>query len=181
MLENLEIKLRAKELDELERIAKRIGTCIFDGRQVDTYFHIYPGRLKLRQTARGSELIFYSRPDRRSARLCHYLTIRIDEARKVRSFLTDLFGVKQVVEKHRTVYLYRTARIQLDRVKRLGTFIEIEVPSLGKRSQARSLMRLLLRRFQLQGEPPIPCSYSDLLANLGNHKNLRQIRRKSPA
>jgi predicted adenylyl cyclase CyaB len=180
MPENLEIKLRVPKLDELERIARKIGTRIFDGRQVDTYFHIHPGRLKLRQTAKRSELIFYHRPDKRSARLCNYLTIKIEEPRKVKRSLMNLLGVKQVVKKSRTVYLYRTARIQLDRVQGLGTFIEIEIPTLGKRSHARGLMRSLLRRFHLQGEPPIPGSYSDLLANLGDHRNLGQIGRKSP-
>ena len=153
---------------------------MFDGRQVDTYFRFHPGRLKLRDTAERSELIFYRRPNRRSARLCSYLTITVDEPKKIRSALTDLLGVKQVVKKHRTLYLYRTARIQLDRVQGLGTFFEIEVPTLGRRARARHLMTSLLRKFHLQDEPPIPGSYSDLLGNLGNQKKLGQFRQKSP-
>ncbi|MGA9362910.1 MAG: class IV adenylate cyclase [Bacteroidota bacterium] len=180
MPENLEIKIRVTRLNELERIAERIGTRIFDGRQVDTYFHIHSGRLKLRETAKRSELIFYRRPDKRSARLCSYLTITVDEPRKVKSALTILLGVKQVVKKHRALYLCRTARIQLDRVQGLGTFFEIEVPTLGRKVQAQHLMRSLLQRFHLQGEPPIPGSYSDLLGNLGNQKKLGQFVRKSP-
>jgi predicted adenylyl cyclase CyaB len=164
MPKNLEIKLRATRLAKVERVAKGIGTCIFDGRQVDTYFHIRLGRLKLRETAGGSELIFYRRPDKRSARLCDYMTIRINDPRKLKSFLSDLLGVEQVVKKYRTVYLHRTARIQLDRVQKLGTFIEFEIPSSGKRQRARSLMRSLLRKFQLESEPPISGSYADLLS-----------------
>jgi adenylate cyclase class 2 len=164
MPENLEIKLRVRKLGELERIAERIGTCIFDDRQVDTYFHTRSGRLKLRETSEESELIFYRRPDKPSARLCDYMVIQINSPRKLKSFLSDLLGVKEVVRKHRTVYLYRTVRIQLDRVQKLGTFIEFEIPSGGKRQRARSLVRSLLRKFQLEDERPIPGSYADLIA-----------------
>jgi len=180
MPENLEIKFRMPRLYELERIAGRIGTRIFDGRQVDTYFHIQSGRLKLRETAKKSELIFYRRPDKRSARLCSYLTVEVDEPRKVKSALADLLGVKQVVKKHRTLYLCRTARIQLDRVQGLGTFFEIEVPTHGKRVQAQRLMTSLLQGFHMQDEPPISGSYSDLLSNLWNQRKLGRFARKSP-
>jgi adenylate cyclase class 2 len=180
MPENLEIKIRVPRLDKLNRIAESIGTRMFDGRQVDTYFHIQSGRLKLRETVKRSELIFYRRPEKQSARLCSYLTITVDEPRKVKSTLTDLLGVKQVVKKHRTLYLCRTARIQLDRVQRLGTFFEIEIPTLGRRVQARHLMRSFLQRFHLQDEPPVPGSYSDLLSDLTNQKKLGQLKQKSP-
>jgi predicted adenylyl cyclase CyaB len=180
MPENLEIKLRVSRFDELERVAQRIGTRMFDGRQVDTYFHFPHGRLKLRETDERSELIFYRRPDKRSARLCSYLTITVDKPRKVKAVLTDLLGVRQVAKKHRTLYLCGRARIQLDRVHRLGTFFEIEVPTLGRRAQAQRLMTSLLRRFRLQDDPPIPSSYSDLLSKLGNQQKLGQFTRKTP-
>jgi predicted adenylyl cyclase CyaB len=163
MPENLEIKLKVARLGEFDRIAKRIGKRVFDGWQIDTYFRVRSGRLKLRETGSGTELIFYRRPSKRSARLCDYLTVEIDEPRKVKSFLADFLGVKQVVKKHRKVYLYRTARLQLDRVTGLGTFVEIEIPSQGRRPQARRLMKSLRQRFNLQNELPIPGSYSDLL------------------
>jgi adenylate cyclase class 2 len=180
MPENLEIKLRVTKLRELERIAEGIGTCVFDDRQVDTYFHTRSGRLKLRETSEGSELIFYHRPDKPSARLCDYMTIQINDPRKLKLFLSDLLGVKQVVKKCRTVYLYRTARIQLDRVQKLGSFIEFEIPSCGKRQRARSLMRSLLCRFQLENERPIPDSYADLIAGSRKWQELWQIAQKSP-
>jgi predicted adenylyl cyclase CyaB len=167
MPENLEIKLRVTRLDEFERTARRIGKCIFDGWQIDTYFRVRSGRLKLRETASGSELIFYRRPNRQSARFCDYLTLKVDEPSKVKSFLASFVGVKQVVKKYRKVYLYRTARIQLDRVAALGTFLEIEVSSKSGRSRARSLMRSLLKRFHLDLESPIPGSYSDLVRQSG--------------
>jgi predicted adenylyl cyclase CyaB len=163
MPENMEIKLKVARLSEFDRTAERFGKRIFDGWQIDTYFRVRSGRLKLRETGGGAELIFYRRPNNQSARFCDYFTVKIDEPRKVKAFLADFLGVKEVVKKYRRVYLYRTARLQLDRVAGLGTFVEIEIPSQGRRSQARLLMRSLLQRFNLQNELPIPGSYSDLL------------------
>jgi predicted adenylyl cyclase CyaB len=163
MPENLEIKLKVARLGEFDRTAKRIGTRVFDGWQIDTYFRVRSGRIKLRETGNGAELIFYRRPNKKRARFCDYLTIRIDEPRKMKSFLAGFLGVKQVVKKYRKVYLCRTARVQLDRVAGLGTFVEIEIPSQGRRLQARRLMRSLLQRFNLDSELPISGSYSDLL------------------
>jgi predicted adenylyl cyclase CyaB len=163
MPENLEIKLKVARLGEFDRTAKRIGKRVFDGWQIDTYFRVRSGRLKLRETGSGAELIFYRRPNKQSARRCDYLTVKIEEPQKVKSFLADFLGVKQVVKKYRRVYLYRTARLQLDRVTGLGTFVEIEIPSQGRRSQARRLMRSLVQRLNLHTNLPIPGSYSDLL------------------
>jgi predicted adenylyl cyclase CyaB len=163
MAENLEIKLKVARLGELDRIVQKIGKRIFDGWQIDTYFCVHSGKLKLRETEGGAELIFYRRPNKQRARFCDYHTVKIDEPRKVKSFLTGCLGVKQVVKKYRRLYVYRAARIQLDCVNGLGTFVEIEIPSQGRRSQARRLMKPLLQRFNLHTELPIPGSYSDLL------------------
>jgi predicted adenylyl cyclase CyaB len=163
MPENLEIKLKVARLGEFDRTARKIGKRVFVGQQIDTYFRVRSGRLKLRETGSGAELIFYRRPNKQSARLCDYLTVKIQDPRKVKLFLADFLGVKQVVKKYRRVYLYRTARLQLDRVAGLGTFLEIEIPSQGRRPHARRLMRSLLQRFNLHAELSISGSYSDLL------------------
>ena len=163
MPENLEIKLRAADLGRLERVAKRIGSCIFAGEQLDTYFRVPSGRLKLRETPRGAELIFYRRPDELGARLCDYVTVQISQPGELKSLLTELFGIKQLVRKHRKIYVYRDVRIQLDKVNGLGCFIEFEIPSEGKRRQAHRLMKSLIEMFQLEDVRPIGGSYSDVL------------------
>lgn len=163
MPENLEIKLKAVNPGRLERVAKTIGKPIFVGQQIDTYFHVPSGRLKLRETSDGAELIYYRRPNKATARRSEYLKLEVDQPKMVKSFFAGHLGIKQIVKKRRRVYLYRKARIHLDEVVGLGSFFEIEIPILGKMAQAQSLMRFLLRKFELQTGRPIRGSYSDLL------------------
>lgn len=163
MPDNLEIKLRAVDPGRLERIAKTIGKAIFFGQQIDTYFQVPSGRLKLRETSNGAELIYYRRPDKASARRSEYLKLEVGEPRNVKSFFKEHLGIKQIVRKRRRVYLYKKARIHLDEVVGLGSFFEIEIPIGGKMAQAQSLMRFLLRKFELQSGRPIRGSYADLL------------------
>jgi len=164
MPENLEIKSKASNLSELETIARKLGRCVFSGVQRDTYFRVTKGRLKLRETTRCSELIFYERPNQARARWSIYTTARVEEPAKVKSILQRILGVARVVTKHRKVYIYGDARIHLDRVRGLGNFIEIEVVRRGTRQQARELMKSLCTTFGLDGKVPSSGSYSDLVA-----------------
>ena len=72
-MQNLEIKCRYADHDRAARLARDLGADLH-GRlaQTDTYFHIRPGRLKLRHTRSGPieryELIHYRRWNRPSAR-----------------------------------------------------------------------------------------------------------------
>lgn len=63
MPRNLEVKARINNLSAAEKVALEIGA-IFEGEffQVDTYFNVKNGRLKLREFDSGfAELIFYHR------------------------------------------------------------------------------------------------------------------------
>ena len=164
MPENLEIKVRVENLARLESVAKHLGPCIFNGIQRDTYFRISKGRLKLREADDSAELIFYTRPDTKGARWSCYITTRVNNPREVRLMLSELFGIKQVVKKRRKVFIYRNARIHLDRVEGLGTFLEIEVTKARSNGQARELLGSILEKMQITRKTLIGKSYSDLLA-----------------
>ena len=163
MPENLEIKLRVRDPDDLERTVKALWRCVFDGWQRDTYFRVPRGRLKLRETPEGSELILYLRPNKTGARWSTYLIAGTNQPRRLKQLLTALFGVKQIVSKRRKVFLHRNARIHLDRVERLGNFVEIEVMRSRGRKEARDVLSSLLQKLRIDGEKPIGGSYSDLL------------------
>ena len=49
------------------------------------------------------------------------------DSRALLSILAKALGVRVRVDKSRRVYLYRGARIHLDRVASLGSFVEFEV------------------------------------------------------
>ena len=96
--------------------------------QVDTFFQISTGRLKLRQLSPSEgQLIFYQRPDQNGPTLSEYHISRTAEPETLKHVLGSALGVRGVVQKTRLVYLVENVRIHLDRVEGLGDFIEIEV------------------------------------------------------
>lgn len=165
MPRNLEIKAKVDDVSPLEKVAIEIGAKFnADFVQVDTYFDIANGRLKMREFADGkAELIFYRRIETSERRWSDYEVVKVCEPEKLKNLLAKIFGLKVVVEKRRKVYLYENARIHLDKVNGLGDFVEFEVICDRDESQAEELMEFLIERFELKRENFIKISYSDLL------------------
>lgn len=134
-------------------------------RQTDTYFHTARGRLKLRRTGGGgAELIQYDRPDDPSARWSTYVRIPVQEPDALEGALRRSLGVRSVVRKERTVYLYRTARIHIDEVDGLGTFLEFEIVETPA-ADAGVLMAELQHAFAVRHEDVCPGSYGEMLGD----------------
>lgn len=118
--------------------------------QSDTYFKVPKGRLKLREVSgRMPELIFYERNESSASEMeSHYEILQIQDP-ALKDFLAKALGVRVVVEKERQLLMLENARIHLDKVKNLGTFLEFEVVSSenvtgeeGKRRDADLLDKL---------------------------------------
>ena len=165
MAKNLEIKAVLLSILHGEEIAKRIGarrSGVLE--QVDTYFSVPAGRLKLREINRKQyELISYTRPDGKRNRYSDYRIIQVRDLRNTKALLKALFGVRCVVRKRRTLYLYQNARIHLDVVRGLGVFLELEVVVRKGTVQAKRLMALLRKEFGISSGSLIAGSYSDML------------------
>ena len=165
MPQNLELKAALDSSSRAVVIARRIGardrgTLL----QVDTYYRVPSGRLKLRVIDRSSaELIAYARPERAGGRYSQYLILPVSDAPLTDRLLRNLLGMRIVVRKRRRLFLYRNARIHLDSVTGLGVFIEFEVLVTKGRTQARRLFRELVRVFGLTKTQGIAASYCDLL------------------
>lgn len=131
MPKNLEFKAQVRELNPLEEVFKAKGAA-FTGvlKQCDTYFNVHSGRLKLRETGgRRTELIFYERNETSSSEMeSRYMVHPVRDA-SLKSFLSESLGVKTVVLKDRRLLMLKNARIHLDEVKGLGSFLEFEVVS----------------------------------------------------
>ncbi len=96
-------------------------------RQRDTYFHAVQGRLKLREVEGATaELIAYARADREGPKVSTYRIVPVFDPEALSAALHDALGTRVVVEKERTLLLWRTVRIHLDRVAHLGSFLELE-------------------------------------------------------
>jgi len=166
-MENVEIKARCPDLAAMARAAAAAGAVMestFD--QVDTYFNVSTGRLKLRQIdGNGQELIYYRRPDDSSPKLSRYDRIPVAPGQKLDFVLEQALGIKTVVRKRRQLWRLDNLRIHLDEVEGLGTFVELEVQVIsgrdvaGCRAQAASLMNALgIRPTDL-----LAGSYADLM------------------
>jgi len=162
---NLELKARSENDAELLRSLRRLGaknTGVV--KQTDTYFRFHHGRLKLREMDNSrSELIWYRRPNRQEHRFSDFKRVSVRDPQALRRILAASIGVKAVVKKRRRVYMFRNARIHVDDVEKLGTFIEFEVMVTKGRGQAQQLLSFLRKSLQIRSRSILVSSYCDLL------------------
>lgn len=126
--------------------------------QVDTYFRVPRGRLKLREQAGAqAQLVQYERPDRDEARESVYRLTTVTDPGGLKDSLAAALGVRAVVDKRRRLLLWRDVRIHLDRVAGLGPTLELEHVEAPDGDRIAELTALLA-----PGEP-IAGSYCDLL------------------
>ena len=175
MPHNLELKASVSSLKEAGAIALTIGSRpAGQSRQVDTYYDIPNGRLKLREiNSQKGELIYYSRPNRLGGRYSRYLILPVKDIPAVKRSMSLMLKRTIEVRKTRRLFLYKDARIHLDSVRGLGRFIEFEVLVTRGRPQAARLLRFLRTIFMIRPQEIIGFSYSDLL--------LKKSRRSFPS
>jgi len=168
-MKNLETKAKFQDIEKAESLFKQLGAKkVKTMRQIDTYFNVPSGRLKLRTfNPADSELIFYERKENSNQRWSNYYTFHITKPKNFIEFLQKALPIKVVVDKIRTLYRYKNARIHLDKVAKLGGFVEIEVEVNKGDAQAKKLMRELLAFLKIPQKNFIKKSYSDLLLAKG--------------
>lgn len=124
---NAEFKARCADLDLAARRARAVGARrLGRERQIDTYFRVAEGRLKLRETGKRAVLVWYFRPDALRSKRSDVILLPIAGASATKQTLTNQLGVRVVVDKVRRVYLKQNVRVHLDQVRELGAFVEIE-------------------------------------------------------
>lgn len=125
-MRNIELKARLRNWEDALRVCRELGAAAQGGiTQVDTYFNVPEGRLKLREASPGrTELVYYQRPNEAGPKGCDYWLSPADA--QVKPLLGVALGVLAVVRKVRTLYLWGNVRIHLDQVEGLGQFIEFE-------------------------------------------------------
>ena len=126
---NLELKARQVDLNAARKAVQAIAEVRTGGVefQVDTYFHVPHGRLKLREiNEESATLISYERPDQAIARICSYHLVPVPDPNSMKAALVAALGLRGVVRKRREIYCWHNVRIHLDEVSGLGTFVELE-------------------------------------------------------
>src|SRR5688572_10601931 len=129
MSRNVEIKARARHFEKQHRLAADFAqSCGEQLVQEDTFFNVSAGRLKLRVFGDGSgELIHYDRQDSLRPKESRYVCSLTSDPKSLREVLANAIGIRGIVRKKRTVYLYGRTRVHFDEVENLGRFIELEV------------------------------------------------------
>jgi predicted adenylyl cyclase CyaB len=136
--------------------------------QLDTYFDVPRGRLKLReQMPGGAQLITYERADARDDTESRYRLVAVTDAAELKAALATTLGVRVEVRKVRRLFLFEGVRIHLDEVEGLGSFIEFEGVATNDRGTDAfvPLLADLRRRFGIDDDGLLAVSYSDLASS----------------
>ena len=171
-MRNLELKVSAGDeafADIVER-ARRLGE-FRSMSQVDTYFAVPTGRLKLREISDGdvrrAELIGYSRPDESGARWSEYCRADFEPSQiaPLIAMMKQTIGVRTTVRKQRDVVVTGRTRIHLDTVEGLGHFVELEtvVGDEDGDAGAGAELAAVAEALGLNDLPVVAGSYSDLI------------------
>lgn len=136
--------------------------------QRDTFFAIPVGRLKLRESDDGAELIEYERPDTHQPKPSAYRRLPVDDPDAVRELLAAELGVAAVVEKRRHLLVKDNVRIHLDEVSGLGSFVELEAvapPGIPPEGQL-GVINALRRALGITDDRLLPGAYADYVGGV---------------
>ncbi len=166
---NIEIKARTHQPDHIKSILENLGAD-YQGidHQIDTYFIVPDGRLKLRQGNIENSLIFYQRPNQAGPKASNFLLYHPEQENsdQLKNLLTTALGQKVVVDKYRAIYFFEHVKFHVDQVMGLGDFMEIEVMDKEETGDIAILEKQCQKYMDLFGIKEtdlIDGSYSDLL------------------
>lgn len=166
MARNVELKARDADPEQSLAVSLELGA---EDRgwlqQLDTYFHVPRGRLKLREQDAGAELIYYERADQAIERESQYRIVPIDDAQGLKDALDAALGTIVAVEKSRRLLLWRNVRIHLDDVPGLGSYIELEAVADADSDLTGEYRKItkLRQAFAITDERIVASGYSDEL------------------
>ena len=164
---NIEFKASTNDLAALEALLQQHNPLfIGEDHQIDTYFNVVKGRLKLREGNIENALIHYEREDFAGAKSSHVLLYQHQPDKALKEILTKTLGVKAVVDKKRKIYFINNVKFHFDNVEGLGTFIEVEAidkdGNIGKEKlQAQCDEYAAL--FGIEAKDYCSVSYSDMI------------------
>jgi predicted adenylyl cyclase CyaB len=162
---NFEFKARMKDEQRVREALKRLrARFIGTDHQIDTYFRVPSGRLKVREGRLENALIFYQRTNIRRARRSAVEMMLLPRRNSLCAILARALGTLAVVDKRREIYFVKNVKIHLDRVRRLGKFLEVEAISrTGDMKKIRSQARQFQVLFGITAKDIVAESYSDLI------------------
>jgi len=171
MSRNIEIKAHIENVDALTaRVAQFADDGPIEIAQDDTFFRCDSGRLKLRAFPNGTgELIYYRRANQCGPKESFYRLSPTSAPDSLREALSLAYGQVGRVKKNRVLFLVGRTRIHLDKVERLGHFLELEVVLADDECSDAGVREAheLMENFDVKPHQLIADAYVDLLARGG--------------
>jgi adenylate cyclase class 2 len=169
------VELKAK-VDNLEPFRKKLESLkaehIGAVRQIDTYYEVPQGRLKLRETEGENEaqIVYYERPDVKGLKKSQVFITELPKPQFMKQFLSNVLRTKTIVDKQRIIYKVEGTQVHLDKVKNLGTYVEFERPTENTpetTKKAHETLEKLMETLGIKPETLQKGSYSDLIMQRG--------------
>src|SRR5262245_25918590 len=91
-------------------------------RQIDTYFKVPRGRLKLREGNIENALVYYEREDQEGPKRSMVMLVPTTPESPLKAPLERALGVLTTVEKYREIYFIDNVKFHIDEFRDLGTF-----------------------------------------------------------
>jgi predicted adenylyl cyclase CyaB len=161
----IEFKARCNNHNRIREILKaKNARFVGEDRQVDTYFCVPDGRLKLREGNIENSLIFYLRPNHAGPKQSNVTMSAVPERSDLRAVLSKAVGVLVEVDKRREIYFVENVKVHLDQVDVLGEFIEVEaIGTAFNVEKLKAQCESFLRELGVRDVDLVEGSYSDML------------------
>ena len=164
---NIEIKARCKHPEEIvDFLDKQQAEFRGVDKQIDTYFKVKNGRLKLREGNIENALIHYQRPNQAGPKKSEVSIFKNSQNSGLKEILLQALDTAVVVNKKRSIYFIENVKFHVDEVEDLGSFVEIEAidndGTIGEEA-LRAQCQTYLNLFHIKEEDLIEVSYSDML------------------
>ena len=173
---NIEFKAQCSNPEKIKEILVS-RQADFQGvdHQVDSYFNVNSGRLKLREGKIENALIYYERKNTKKPKQSNVTLYALDpnSTSSLKEILTKSLDILVVVSKQRAIYYINNIKFHIDIVEELGSFIEVEAIDVDGTIGIVKLQeqcQFFLELFGLSEENLISSSYSDLLLQKQKNK-----------
>ncbi|MFX0151729.1 MAG: class IV adenylate cyclase [Candidatus Hodarchaeota archaeon] len=167
---NIEFKAKCSNPEHIRKILKS-RNAEFKGtdHQIDSYFKVHSGRLKLREGNIETALIYYERKDKEGPKQSNVTLFHPDpyKVAPLKEILSRILGIKVIVDKKREIYFIENVKFHIDSVKGLGSFMEVEAIDIDGTIGTQKLQhqcQYYLDLFKISENDLVPQSYSDLLS-----------------
>lgn len=181
---NVEIKARCSDPERIKQILESHKDVVLIGEdhQIDTYFSVSRGRLKIRQGNIEKCMVFYNRNDQETPKLSEVMLYQFEDdkanadnvdSNTLKDMLVASCGIKAIVDKKRNIYRdkNRKAKLHVDEVDGLGSFVEIEIidkKGVMDEDVMQGYCQYYMNLFGVQESDLVSESYSDMILKQEN-------------